>query len=338
MTIALDAMGGDHAPYSIIAGANEVRCHFPNVRYIFFGKEHEIKPVLEQFPALEPLSKIHHTDDVVSAGEKPSVALRSGRNSSMRLAIDAVKAGEAACVVSAGNTGSLMAMSKFVFHTLHGIDRPAIAALMPNFRGSSVILDLGANAECSAENLFQFAIMGEAFAQVVLGKKDPTVGLLNIGSEELKGNEEVKSAYRMLKETDIPINFYGYIEGDAIAKGTVDVIVTDGFTGNVALKTAEGTANVVGGFVKEAFRRNMVSRIGGLLAYPSLKKMYRKIDPRRYNGAMFLGINGISVKSHGGADEISFANAIMVAIELVANQINERIVEMITQKTTATGE
>lgn len=338
ITVALDAMGGEHAPYSVVAGANAVHLHFPNVRFILFGNQDLIQPIMDQFPGLSNVVRIHHTVEFISDHDKPSVVLRSGRNSSMRLAIDAVKQGEAACVVSSGNTGCLMGMSKFVYRTLKGIDRPAIAALIPNFKGSGVILDLGANAECSAENLFQFAIMGEAFAQIVMNKKDPTVGLLNIGSEELKGNESVKGAYRMLKETTIPVNFYGYIEGHDISDGTVDVVVTDGFTGNVALKTAEGTAKVVGRFMKDAFQHNWMSRLGGLLAYPALKQMYRKIDPRRYNGAMFLGLNGISVKSHGSADEVAFANAITVAIELVANRINEHIVEMISHRTAASVE
>src|SRR4051812_49412518 len=235
-------MGGDHAPEMVVAGADMARLRCPEIDYLFFGDEQRIKPLLANLPDLERISTIHHTSDAVSNDAKPSVALRGGRNSSMRLAIDAVAQGKAACVVSAGNTGALMAMAKFVLKTLPGIDRPAIASFFPTLKGESVMLDLGANVECDADNLVQFAVMGDVFARTVLGLQQPTVGLLNVGSEELKGHEAVRAASARLRGAGSPIHFYGFIEGNDIAAGTVDVIVTDGFTGNVAIKTAEGTA------------------------------------------------------------------------------------------------
>jgi glycerol-3-phosphate acyltransferase PlsX len=253
---------------------------------------------------------------VVRADEKPSIALRSGRNSSMRLAIDAVKQGDAQGVVSAGNTGALMGMSKFVLKTLPGIDRPAIGGLFPTLKGETVMLDLGANVHCDAGNLIDFAVMGTAFARVVLGLEAPTYGLLNVGSEEIKGHEALHEASTFLREAGLPGKFVGFIEGDDIAKGTVDVVVTDGFTGNIALKTAEGTAKMVNEYVRRSFRSSVMAGFGYLMARSALNKLRVRIDPRRYNGAVFLGLNGIAVKSHGGTDAMGFANAVGVAIDL----------------------
>jgi glycerol-3-phosphate acyltransferase PlsX len=276
-------------------------------------------------PKLTRHSTIHHTDELVTSEAKPSVALRTGRRSSMRLAIDAVAEGKAECVVSAGNTGALMAMAKFSLKMLPGIDRPAIASFFPTLRGESVMLDLGANVECDADNLVQFALMGDAFSRSVLGLVQPTVGLLNVGSEELKGNDAVRAAAARLREPSSPVKFYGFVEGNDIAAGTVDVIVTDGFTGNIAVKTAEGTARLFGEFLRSAFKYSLLARIGYLFAGSALRKMRERMDPRRYNGAMLLGLNGIAVKSHGGADALGFANAIGVAVDMALNDCNSKI-------------
>jgi glycerol-3-phosphate acyltransferase PlsX len=243
----------------------------------------------------------------------------------MGLAIEALKEGRAGAVVSAGNTGALMALSKFVLKTLPGIERPAIGSLMPTKRRETVFLDLGANAECDAENLVQFAVMGEVFAREVLGIEKPTVGLLNIGTEDLKGNETIRQAATALRESGLPIEFRGFVEGTDLTNGTTDVVVTDGFTGNVALKVAEGTAGLYTHFLRQAFKDSYLSRLGYVLARGALNRTRQRLDPRRYNGAMFLGLNGVVVKSHGGTDALGFANAIDVAVGLVQQGTNERI-------------
>lgn len=325
LTLSIDGMGGDKAPQMVVEGIAAAAERLTNVDFLLFGDEPQLAPLVARFPRLADVVRIRHTSDVVSNGEKPSVALRSGRNSSMRLAIDAVATGAAAGVVSAGNTGALMAMAKFVLKTLPGIDRPAIAAYFPTVRGESVMLDLGANVECDADNLVQFAVMGEVFARRVLGIKDPSIGILNVGVEDLKGNEAVKKASAILKEADLPIKFYGFVEGDDIGEGTVDVIVTDGFTGNIALKTAEGTAKMFAHLLKEALMSTLLGRLCALAARPALNAFKLKLDPRRYNGALFVGLNGICIKSHGGTDAVGFANAINVAYELVVDRLNEGI-------------
>jgi phosphate acyltransferase len=284
-----------------------------------------VRPLLGAWPALARHVELHHTPDRVESDAKPSQALRQGRHSSMRLAIEAVKEGEAEAMVSAGNTGALMAIAKFVLKTLPGIDRPAIASLMPTRRGETVILDLGANAECDAGNLVEFAVMGEVFARAVRDIAEPTVGLLNIGSEELKGDSTVRAAAAMLRGSSLPIGFYGFVEGNDITAGTVDVVVTDGFTGNVTLKVIEGTADLISHFLRQAFTSSLAARCGYLLAKPALNRLRQRVDPRRYNGAMFLGLNGIVVKSHGGTDALGFANAIGVAVDLVQRGTNQRI-------------
>ncbi len=310
ITIALDAMGGEQAPGMVLKGADMALQRCPDLRFMLFGREDALRPLVARLPRLAPAVTLHHTSEVVLDDAKPSLALRGGRQSSMRLAIDAVADGRADGVVSAGNTGALMAMAKFVLKTLPGIDRPAIASFFPTRRGESVMLDLGANVECDAENLVQFALLGDAFARTVLGLVEPTVGLLNVGSEDLKGNDAVRAASLRLRGALTPIRFYGFIEGDDIAAGTVDVVVTDGFTGNIAVKTAEGTAKLFSEFLFAAFHHSPMARVGYLFARGALRKLRIRIDPRRYNGAMFLGLGGIAVKSHGSTDALGFANAI----------------------------
>jgi len=327
ITIALDAMGGDAAPKMVIKGANIARKRYPNARFLFFGPEDRLRPLLAKKAKLSAVSEIRDAPDIVTGEIKPSIALRQGRQSSMRRALDSVQAQEAHSMVSAGNTGAFMAMAKFVFKTMQGIDRPAICSFFPTLRGESVMLDLGANVQCDARNLVQFAIMGEVFARSVLGIQHPTIGVLNVGSEALKGNDAVQEAHGTLSGLDLPGHFHGFIEGDDIAKGTVDVVVTDGFTGNVALKTAEGTSRLVSGYLRQCFQQSVLARFGYVLARPALQKLRFRLDPRRYNGAMFLGLNGVAVKSHGGTDPMGFATAIGVAIDTVEQGLLTRIRE-----------
>jgi glycerol-3-phosphate acyltransferase PlsX len=323
--IALDAMGGDDAPEIVVAGAALARERYPDIFFLFFGDETQVRPLLDAHPALASVSEIRHTTEKVSDETKPSIALRQGRNSSMRLAINAVAKGEASCVVSAGNTGALMAMAKFVLKTMPGIDRPAIATVFPTMAGESVVLDLGANLECDAENLVQFALMGAIFCTAVLGISNPSIGLLNIGVEEMKGHDEVRTAAAILRERPLPGAFQGFVEGTDIMAGKVDVVVTDGFSGNIALKTAEGTAKLIAHFLRESFKASLMAKIGYFFVRDALAKLKMRTDPRRHNGAMFLGLQGICVKSHGGTDGIGFANAIGVAHELSVRGFNERI-------------
>lgn len=328
LTIALDAMGGDNAPQCVVEGAELALHRYDNkVRFIFFGDSARILPLFKQYPTVELYSEIVHTDVCVAPHDKPSVALRRGGQSSMRLAIDAVKDGRADCMVSAGNTGALMAMAKLVFRTLPGISRPAIAALVPTVKGNSVMLDLGANVECDAQTLVQFAIMGDAFARIMLSLQSPKIGLLNVGSEDMKGLEQVKEASQILRNTELGLDFYGFVEGNDISAGTVDVIVTDGFTGNVALKTAEGIGRMVSHYVNNTFRSSWAAMLGYLFAKPAIRHLRKLLDPRRRNGAMFLGLNGIAVKSHGSSDGYGYHYAIRVAADLAANRINHKILE-----------
>jgi glycerol-3-phosphate acyltransferase PlsX len=325
ITIAIDAMGGDHAPGIVLKGAEIALRRYPHVRYLLFGPEDELHPLIAKLPNLGKAVTLFHTSEVVADDAKPSLALRAGRPSSMKLAIDAVADGRADGVVSAGNTGALMAMAKSALKMLPGIDRPAIASFFPTRRGESVMLDLGANVECDAQNLVQFALMGDVFARTVLGLVEPTVGLLNVGAEDLKGNDAVRAASARLRLAMPPTQFYGFIEGDDIAAGTVDVVVTDGFTGNIAVKMAEGTAKLFTEFLEAAFRYSLFARIGYLFARGALRKLRMRCDPRRYNGAMFLGLGGIAVKSHGSTDAFGFANAIGVAIDMKLNGFLDKI-------------
>ena len=327
--IALDAMGGDDAPNIVIDGAAIAHKKYPNVKFIFFGHEELISPMLNNHPSLKAVSSIRHTSDVINSEMKPSLALRQGRNSSMRLAINAVASREADCIVSAGNTGALMVLAKFVLKTLPGIDRPAIATLIPSQKGSTVVLDLGANIECDSENLVQFSLMGAIFCKTILGKDMPTIGLLNIGTEELKGHEEVRIAASILKERPLPGKLYGFIEGNDITSGTVDVVVTDGFSGNIALKSIEGTARLYSYFIKRTVASSLLAKIGFFLASFALADLRKKVDPKQYNGAMFLGLRGVCVKSHGSADAEGFSNAIGVALSLVVHGYNAKIAKEI---------
>ncbi|HEY1794987.1 MAG TPA: phosphate acyltransferase PlsX [Stellaceae bacterium] len=316
ITIALDAMGGDHAPATVVQGADLALERHPQARFLIFGEESRIAPLMARLPRLAGVATVHHTSEMVQDDDKPSQALRAGRQTSMRMAIEAVADGRADGIVSAGNTGALMAIAKFVLKTLPGIDRPAIATFFPTTRGETVMLDLGANIECDADNLVQFALMGDVFARTVLGLVEPTVGLLNVGSEDLKGNDAVRGAAARLRGGMMPIRFHGFVEGNDITAGTVDVVVTDGFSGNVALKTVEGTVRMFSQSVRAAFGSSLSAKLGYLLARGALRKMQSRLDPRRYNGAMFLGLRGIAVKSHGSTDAFGFANAISVAIDL----------------------
>ena len=323
--VALDAMGGDHAPQMVLEGAAIALTRYPQARFILFGIEEQVAPLLARLPLLAAASRFVAAETAITGDTKVSVAIRSGRRSSMRLAIDAVVAGEAQCVVSAGNTGALMAMAKVSMKTLPGIDRPAIASFLPTQRGESVMLDLGANIEVDAENLVQFAVMGQIFARTVLGVVNPTVGLLNVGSEDLKGSEVLRQAHSQLRAMRPQLDFHGFIEGDDIPAGTVDVVVTDGFTGNVALKVAEGTAKLFASFLRSALKSSFLARIGYLATRPALERLRSRLDPRRYNGAILLGLQGITVKSHGGSDAVGFANAIGVAIDMKVNGFLEII-------------
>lgn len=318
-------MGGDYSPQIVIEGASIARERLPDVKFLIFGDETLIAPLVTKYPLLKESCEIHHTDKVVSAEEKPGQALRRGRDSSMGLAIQAVKDGKARSAVSAGNTGALMAMSKFMLKTMPGIDRPALASLLPTSRGESIMLDLGANVECNENNLVQFAIMGAVFARTVLGLSNPTVALLNVGVEELKGNEVIKNADRMLRDASLPMNYVGFTEGHGLANGDVDVVVTDGFSGNIALKTAEGTARMVAGMLKAALESSLMSKIGYLFAKSALLGLKNHLDPNNHNGAVFMGLNGLVIKSHGSASASGFASAICVAADMASNDLAGKI-------------
>lgn len=329
--IALDAEGGDHGARTVIAGAEQARIRYPELRFKLYGRPEKISSALSPYPSLKQIAEICPASTVIAPDEKASVAIRQGKDSSMGLAIQAVKEGKADGIVSAGNTGALMAMSKIALRTLPGIDRPAIASLLPTQAGDVVMLDLGANTVCDANNLFEFAVMGEAFARAVLGIPTPRIGLLNIGSEDGKGHEEVKAAADLLKNCTLPLSFKGYVEGNDITKGVVDVVVTDGFTGNVALKSIEGVGELCARFIKDAFHSSLFAKIGFFLAKPALTMLFNRINPQQYNGAMLLGLNGIVVKSHGRADAFGFANAIAVAHNLAAYGVNEKIMADVKQ-------
>ena len=318
-------MGGDSGAAAVLAGCALARRRHPDLRFLLHGDEAVLKPLLAHRKLLSESSEIRHAPGVIAMAEKPSQAVRRGRNTSMWHAIDSVATGESRVAVSAGNTGALMAISMFRVGLIEGISRPAIAVLWPSRVGHSVVLDVGANAGSDAQQLVDFAVMGEAFARAIFGIERPTVGLLNIGEEEMKGIEPVKRAGQTLRESSLPIEFCGFIEGDGICEGSVDVVVTDGFTGNVALKTAEGTAKLIVYYLKSALKRSMLGRIGALLASGALRTLQRKLDPRTHNGGVFLGLNGVVVKSHGGADALGFASAIDVAIDMGSSDVIARI-------------
>ncbi len=324
--LAVDAMGGDNAPDSILDGLELAAERHPQARFLLVGDAARLTPMLALRRRASRVCELRHAAESIPGGMKPTQALRV-RGSSLRVAIDAVARGEAQGVVSAGNTGALMALAKIVLKTLPEIDRPALAAIGPSARGDVVMLDLGANVQCDARNLVQFAVMGDAFARAVLGLTSPSVGLLNVGSEELKGDDRVREAAEILRESHIGPGFRGFVEGHDIAAGTVDVVVTDGFTGNVALKTGEGALRLVRELLRQVFTSSVPARMGYLLARPALDRLREWLDPRRYNGAVLIGLRGVVVKSHGGADALGFAHAMDVAMDMVTHRFNDRIRE-----------
>ncbi|TAE79659.1 MAG: phosphate acyltransferase PlsX [Alphaproteobacteria bacterium] len=332
LPLAIDAMGGDRAPKIVIRGLKIMHHKQPHRRFMLFGNEKVLNRYFmkKSLHKLRACCEIVHTDVVVSSHEKPSVALRQAKNSSMRLAIEAVRDGRASGVVSSGNTGAFMALSKMVLKTLPHVSRPAIVGLMPNRGSSIVMLDIGANVQCDATDLYQFALMGEAFSRIILNETSPRVGLLNIGSEEMKGHETLHLASEMLKQNHA-LNYVGYVEGNDICNGNINVVVTDGFTGNVSLKTLEGTARYFSQELKRVFIGSWTGKLSYLLAKSAFVVMKRRLDPRRYNGAMFLGLNGIAVKSHGGADGYAFYHAMKTAYILIDEQINTRLVEELSR-------
>ena len=328
ITIAIDAMGGDHGPHVTVPAALAALKVDDQLNIVLVGLEDVIKAELKAHKAsTSPNLRIHHSTEVVLMDESPQSALKNKKDSSMRVAINLVKSGEANACVSAGNTGALMATARFVLKMLPGIDRPAIASALPSEKGNTYMLDLGANADCTAEQLLQFAVMGAMLVSCVEHKANPTVGLLNIGSEDIKGNEVVKQAAELLRASHL--NFYGNVEGDDIFKGTTDLVVCDGFVGNVALKTTEGLAHMMGKFLTLEFKKNWLTKVMALGAMPVLKAFKKRVDPRLYNGASFLGLRGIVVKSHGGADNIAFLHAIHVAIEEARSGVLNRITQQL---------
>ncbi len=335
--IALDAMGGDHGPEVIVPGAALALAQRADLAFIFFGDEQRVRPLVAAHPALAAVSSVRHADVAIRMDEKPSQALRSGRRtSSMWLALEAVKKGEADAALSAGNTGALMAMAKICLHMMPNIDRPAIAAMWPTLRGESVVLDVGATIGADAQHLVDLAIMGSAMARICFGLERPSVGLLNVGTEEVKGLEEIKTASRLLREAALPhLDYRGFVEGDDIGKGTVDVVVTEGFAGNIALKTAEGTAKQIGAYLREALRSSLFSKLGYLLARRAFASLQSKMDPRKVNGGVFLGLDGVVIKSHGGSDPIGTARAIEIGYEMVKDELLSKIQETLAGRATA---
>ena len=325
--IAIDAMGGDAGPAVMIAGASRVLRRDPALHFLFFGDERVLGEELRRHHNLARCAEIVHAPDTICPSEKPSQAIRRAKTTSMGLAIQAVKSGQADAALSGGNTGAMMAMAKLALRTMAGIDRPALAALLPTLGDKDcVMLDLGANTECDVQNLVQFAVMGAAYARTVLAIPRPRVKLLNIGTEELKGTDEIKEAAALLREADyLPLRFDGFTEGDQLSRGAVDVIVTDGFSGNIALKTAEGTARFVTDLLRRAFKSSIRSKAGFALSRPALNLLKVHLDPNNHNGAVFLGLNGLVVKSHGGANIKGVANAIQVAARMVHNDITRKI-------------
>lgn len=328
LIISVDAMGGDDAPEIVINGVE----HFlkkmgkgRRARFLLHGDEVELKPLLATAPLTAERSEIRHTELSIDMDAKPSQALRRGKGSSMWNAIQSVKSGEAGFAVSAGNTGALMAMSKLILRMMPGVQRPAIAARWPNLNGMGIVLDMGANIDCDAAQLAEFAVLGEAYYRALYKMEKPRVGLLNVGTEELKGNAVIKAAHERLSESELGLNYIGYVEGNDISMGGAEVIVTGGFTGNIALKTAEGTAKLIGAYFSEAMKGSLWSKFTALLNAAALRRLKKRIDPRNSNGGVFLGLNGIVIKSHGGTDAIGFAHAINTAIGLAESDFLDTI-------------
>jgi phosphate acyltransferase len=337
--IALDAMGGDIGASVVIPGTAISLSRHPDTEFLLFGDRALIEPQLAKHPDMQAVSRIIHTDVAVSMNDKPSQALRRGRKtSSMWLAIEAVKKGDADVAVSAGNTGALMAMARFCLRMLPGIDRPALAGVWPTMRGDSVVLDLGATIGGDAHHLMAIAVMGSAMASALFNLERPTVGLLNIGVEEMKGGEEIRKAAELLRAADLPqLEFIGFVEGDGIGKGAADVIVTEGFSGNIALKAAEGTARQISEYLRSAMARTWRSKLGYLFARQAFRSLRDKMDPNKSNGALFLGLNGIVVKSHGGTDAEGFAYAVDVGYEMVRHDLLAKINQMLNREGSAPG-
>lgn len=331
LVLSIDAMGGDNAPDAIIEGIGiMIRQNLP-IHFLIHGDEALLTPLIAAQPGLADVSEVRHTDKAVAMDAKPSQAVRSGKSSSMWNALECLKKQEAAVALSAGNTGALMAMSKLVLRTVPGVHRPGIAASWPTPKGSCVVLDVGANVEADAEQLVEFAIMGEAYARAIHGKERPSIGILNIGSEELKGVDEVRKASELLRDERLGLNYKGFVEGNDISMGAADVVVTDGFTGNIALKTAEGTARLVSGFVREALTSSLLSKVGAFLAMSGLKKLKDRMDPRSVNGGVFLGLNGVVLKSHGGTDAEGFATTIRLAYNVGKSSFNQDVKDSLSR-------
>ncbi|MFM7084691.1 MAG: phosphate acyltransferase PlsX [Hyphomicrobium sp.] len=325
-TLALDAMGGDFGPDVVIPGAALSLTRHPQISFIFYGDEQRILSNLERYPKLKSSSRVIHTSLVVAMHDKPSQALRRGKGSSMWMSLEAVKNGEAHATVSGGNTGALMAMARLIMRPMSGIERPAIAALWPTIKSECIVLDVGANIGASARQLVDFALMGAAMARALFHVERPTVGLLNVGVEEVKGGEEVREANAILKSVELPLEYRGYVEGDEIGQGACDVVVVEGFAGNIALKTAEGTARQIGQYLKDSMGRTFLSKMGAFMARGGFKVLKHKMDPRRVNGGTFLGLNGIAVKSHGGIDALGYASAVDLAYEMSQSGLLGRLV------------
>jgi glycerol-3-phosphate acyltransferase PlsX len=329
VTISVDAMGGDNAPRAVLHGASLALKARSNTRFIFHGRQEKIAPLLDQFPDLKAASTIRHCEMVIAMDEKPSQALRKGKNvSSMWMAIQAVRDGEADVAISGGNTGALMAMATFCLRPMEGISRPGIAAIWPTMRNDIIVLDMGATIGADAQQLVDYAILGSALARCLFDEPSPTVGLLNVGTEEVKGPDSIKEAGRILAEASgAGFTYHGFVEGDDIGKGTVNVVVTEGFVGNIALKTAEGTARQVGNYLRTALQSNLMSRIGALFASSALAALRHKMDPRTVNGGVFMGLNGIVIKSHGSSDEIGYKSALDLSYEMARSRLIDKIGE-----------
>lgn len=326
LVLSIDGMGGDAAPEIVIEGVEIAARRNGSVRYLVHGDSERLAALLDRHPHAKAASEVLHAEKAIGMHEKASIALRQGRGSSLWNAVASVEEGRAHAVVSAGNTGAFMAISMFRLRTMEGVHRPALAARWPAMNGGYVVmLDVGANVQADGEQLVEFAIMGEAFQRAVSGKGRPSVALLNVGAEEQKGHEEIRAAAQLIRDAGVDMDFQGFVEGDDIAKGTVDVVVTDGFTGNIALKTGEGTARLVGHLLREAMTSGALARLGALIAYPALRKLRTRMDPGTFNGALFLGLNGLVVKSHGGANGRGFAAAIGVAEKMARSHYREEI-------------
>ena len=333
ITIALDVMGGDEGPSVVLAGAEISRRRYPEIRFVLHGEPDAVLPELDKYPTLKEQSVFHPCEMSIAMDDKPSQALRHGRRvSGMWKALESVKSGEADVMVSAGNTGALMAMARFCLRMMEGIERPALAAVWPNLQGESIVLDVGATIGADAEALVDYALMGSAMSRALFDLKRPKVGLLNIGVEEVKGLEEIRTAGARLREIDLPgLDYRGFVEGDDLGRGGVDVVVTEGFTGNIALKSAEGTAKQVGSYLRDAMSRTWLARLGYLLAKQAFNHLREKMDPRKVNGAVFLGLNGIVIKSHGGTDAEGFASAIDVGHNMIRNELQAKIAHDLEQ-------